>query len=118
MRKTIRQIYMWVLGIGIGYWLWLQITGIGIPCILWERTGLLCPGCGTSRMFLSLIRGDLAAAWGYNWLVLCLLILWNAIAALCYWGKPGFFRNPKFLFTAGYLTFAGLILFGILRNFS
>ena len=36
------------------------------PCLFYELTGLLCPGCGTGRYLLSLLRLDLYAAFRYN----------------------------------------------------
>jgi len=62
-----------VLGIGLGYAAFVMLTGWGIPCLFHKLTGLLCPGCGISRMFLSLLRGDLILAARYNLLVLALL---------------------------------------------
>ena len=55
-----------VLGVGLAYFLLVSLTGWGIPCIFYTLTGLQCPGCGVSRMLLSLARLDLAAAFGYN----------------------------------------------------
>lgn len=60
-------------GIGLAYACFVSITGWGIPCMVHSLTGLDCPGCGISRMFLALLRLDLAAAARYNLLVLCLL---------------------------------------------
>lgn len=62
-----------VLGVGLAYAAFVMLTGLGIPCLFHELTGLLCPGCGISRMFLSLLRGDLLLAARYNLLVLMLL---------------------------------------------
>jgi hypothetical protein len=60
-------------GIGLAYACFVSITGWGIPCMVHSLTGLDCPGCGISRMFLALLRLDFAAAARYNLLVLCLL---------------------------------------------
>jgi hypothetical protein len=51
-----------------------QLSGgrIGIPCILHATTGLDCPLCGSTRMAAALLRGDLAAAWNFNAVVLVL----------------------------------------------
>jgi hypothetical protein len=35
-------------------------------CMMRRMTGLGCPGCGMTRCFISLARGDVAAAWSYN----------------------------------------------------
>lgn len=39
---------------------------IGIPCIFYEVTGLYCPGCGITRLYVSLFEGDLYQAFRYN----------------------------------------------------
>ncbi|MBO5904589.1 MAG: DUF2752 domain-containing protein [Clostridia bacterium] len=62
-----------VLAIGIVYAVFVRLSGRGIPCVFNLITGLKCPGCGISRMFLALFRLDVVAAAHYNLLVLCLL---------------------------------------------
>lgn len=55
-----------LLAVGLGY-AWLSTaTGWAVPCPVRTATGLLCPGCGVTRMCLALLRGDLAAAWTVN----------------------------------------------------
>ena len=39
---------------------------IGIPCIFYVVTGLYCPGCGITRLCVSLFEGDLYQAFRYN----------------------------------------------------
>jgi len=36
------------------------------PCLFYELTGLLCPGCGTGRYLLSALHLDFYAAFRYN----------------------------------------------------
>ena len=42
----------------------------GVTCPIRWLTGISCAGCGMSRAWLSLLRGDLAAAFAYHPLVL------------------------------------------------
>ena len=63
-----------LLTIGIGYLLFTRIVGWGIPCAFRSVTGLYCPGCGISRMFIALSRLDFGAALRYNALVLVMLL--------------------------------------------
>ncbi|MEA4943354.1 MAG: DUF2752 domain-containing protein [Propionicimonas sp.] len=48
-------------------------AGVGIPCPWRTLTGTLCPFCGSTRLGVSLLQGDLAAAWVANPFVLVLL---------------------------------------------
>lgn len=49
---------------------WMKwITGQGFPCLFHLLTGLYCPGCGGTRAFLALLRGDLALSLSYHPLV-------------------------------------------------
>src|SRR5262245_40700838 len=46
----------------------VPILGQPLPalCLARRITGSGCPGCGMTRSFMSLMHGDLAAAWRYN----------------------------------------------------
>ena len=46
---------------------------IGIPCLITKITGVHCLGCGMSRAFFALIKGDLHSAAEYNVLVFVLV---------------------------------------------
>ena len=39
---------------------------IVIPCVFYTVTGLYCPGCGITRLCLSLLKGDLYQSFRYN----------------------------------------------------
>lgn len=107
-----------VLGIGIGYMLFVQFTGWGIPCIFHLTTGLQCPGCGISRMFMALARGDILMAARYNLLVLCLLPFGAALACYKAWqyvrtGKTPMGKLEKAFYIVAFLL---CVLFFIVRN--
>lgn len=118
MRKRIIKIYAIILLIGFAYWLWGELTGLYLSCFTYATTGLLCPGCGVSRMFLELTRLNISGAFHYNPVVFSLLILWNILAVFCFLGKPSWIRKPKFLYAAMWVSMAALLFFGIFRNFS
>ena len=65
LKKTLIK-YAIFLGIGIAYLIFTLITGFGIPCIFNKITGLKCPGCGISRMFISLATFNIADAFKHN----------------------------------------------------
>ena len=62
-----------ILGIGLAYAVFVRLSGLSIPCPFHAVTGLLCPGCGVTRMCLALLRLDFAAAWRANPVLLLLL---------------------------------------------
>ena len=68
-----------LIAVAIAYYIFYRITDIGLKCPLHTLTGLLCPGCGITRMFTSLLNFDLAGALYYNAAVLLLLPFWCAV---------------------------------------
>lgn len=69
-----------LLAAGLVYALWVCLTGLALPCPFRAVTGLLCPGCGVTRLCLALLRGDLAAAWQANPVLLLLLPILAVLA--------------------------------------
>ena len=65
LRKTVIK-YSVILGIAAAYLIFVLCTGLGIPCLFYEITGLKCPGCGISKMFISLIKLDVVSAFWHN----------------------------------------------------
>lgn len=107
-----------ILAVGILYYLFASITGIGIPCIIKKITGNFCPGCGISRMFMALFKGDLRAAANYNLLVITLLLpsLFFVSRDIIIYIKTGSrnFDIPKQIFVV--IVFIMIIAFWIMRN--
>lgn len=87
------------------------------PCILRTFTGLLCPSCGMTHAVFALCGGDLIAAWRYNALIPCAVILglvWYIELLLgCFgWAKKIIPRSRIF-----WIAVLGMVLlFSILRN--
>lgn len=63
VKKMIVIILAIILGISI-----LNIIGIGCPILFF--TGIPCMGCGITRAFLSLLKGDFISAFRYHPLIL------------------------------------------------
>lgn len=88
---------------------------INIPCVFYELTSLYCPGCGITRVVISLIHGDIYQAFRYNILlfidipVLILLYIINLK-----YGKNK--RIKKIINIVLYILLIITILFGVLRN--
>ena len=116
-RNKVLRIALILLGIGALYALLTYFTDFGIPCPIYTITGLQCPGCGISRMFLALFQLDFAAAFHYNAAVLCLLPLFIFVGARKIYLYIRYNRKKDFLSDIGvWGMIVALILFGVLRN--
>ena len=65
LKKTLLK-YTVILGISLLYLLFVLLTGWGIPCIFYTVTGWQCPGCGISRMLVSIAKLDFVSAFYHN----------------------------------------------------
>ena len=108
-----------ILGaIGLGYAFVCAFTPFRIPCPLHVLTGLYCPGCGVTRMCLSLLRFDFAGAARANLAVLVLspvilvLLLWYLVNYIKF-GKRELSRAQAIIV---WTLVVLLLLFGIVRN--
>lgn len=50
----------------LSYYVFVRLTGVGIPCVFHLVTRLKCPGCGISRMLLALAKLDFRTAFVEN----------------------------------------------------
>lgn len=104
---------------GLLYALIFEKLGVGIPCMIYKLTALKCPGCGTSRMCIALLRGDLHEAFRQNRAVLLLLPAGVYTAAV--W-CVGYIRSGtrELCGAAKYVAWGMVIVlvsFGVARNF-
>ena len=107
-----------LLLVGMGYAALCYAWGGGIPCPFHSVTGLLCPGCGVSRMLLSLLQLDFTAAWTYNAAILCLLPFGVAVAVdiAVRYVQTGGLKPDKWANMMVYGMIAVQLAFGVWRN--
>lgn len=74
-----------LVGAGAAYTGLIVVLGRGLYCPFWRLTGLLCPGCGVTRMCLALLRLDLAGAWRANAALLLALPVLILLAVRLMW---------------------------------
>lgn len=89
----------------------IPVTGIHIPCIFRQITGLYCPGCGMTRASLALLNGDIYQSFRSNiliFIIVPLLIIFYLLE------KNDKLKESRFLM--GFMV-AITIVFGVLRNF-
>lgn len=115
-RKMILWIYFSLLLAGILYYIFMQVTGLSLQCSYKQITGYDCGGCGTTRMFQSLIALDFKTAIAYNPVVFVLLILWHIVGVLSFIGKPKFINTYAFFLSITVITILTIIIYGFLRN--
>lgn len=64
--------------------------GSGVPCLIFQKFGILCPGCGMTRATACLMRGDVMGAVHFNAMlpvfvlaaIMCFLAPWLPIYRL------------------------------------
>ncbi len=100
------------------YFIFVKIVGFGIPCIFHTVTGLHCPGCGISRMFIALFKLDFKAAFQYNALIFALspIALFFIVRHYVLYILYGKRKSEKFETVLLIIALILLIIFGILRN--
>ena len=89
-----------------------------IPCLFHEITGLYCPGCGVTRMIISILKLDFYQAFRYNPLLFILfpvfiILFINYIYCLIKIKTPLYKKVNN---SAWILLIIILILYGIIRN--
>ncbi|WP_032364491.1 DUF2752 domain-containing protein [Rhodococcoides fascians] len=89
-----------------------------LPCPFHALTGLWCPGCGATRAFGDLTRGDIAAAASSNVVAVVLGIV--AVGIWAAWLRARWTQTPLTLPRFGRPTVvvgvALLVLFTVVRN--
>lgn len=113
------KIYGAVLCVLSIYYLWVRFTGLALLCPFHTITGFLCPGCGITRVCMSLAEGDIARAYSYNQAIFWLAPL---VLADFVWFHYFYFRygNKKSTFHLAAVTvmLVVLIVFCVWRNLS
>lgn len=96
----------------------IRITGLSVPCLFHEITGLSCPGCGITHMCLALMRFDFAEAWRANrfLFVLSPIIIGLAMYNAAYWIKTGSNCSQMVFSLIGKALVVSLVIWGIVRN--
>ena len=116
VQKKILLIYGAILGAGVLYAFLILHTPFRIPCLFREATGLQCPGCGTSRMALALMRFDIPAAFAYNPVAFFSFPAWFLISICAFIGRPKALRSSKNLLQILYINIVVYMIFAIFRN--
>ena len=117
MRKKIAYSGLALL-VCLGYYALLVYFQVGIPCIFYKVTGLMCPGCGVTRMVRSIIALDFSSAFHYNPVVFVtspILLYFVGKSYLC-WLFNKKQKERLWEKVLLYLVIVLLLGYGILRN--
>lgn len=89
-----------------------------LPCLFRSITGYMCPGCGATRMFLSLMQLDIKEAFYNNiMLFLSLPFILFILAEMIYsYVKTGKASNSEIGKKTAAVLVICFLIFGILRN--
>ena len=117
-RRAVGRLTARVVLLGLAYALFIQCTGLGIPCVFRLVTGYRCPGCGMTHAAMALIHGQPKTAFRENPLslsVVPLLLLYGAYRAEVY------IRTARTDFRKWEIVFLGVLwvvvlAFWLLRN--
>lgn len=93
--------------------------GFGIPCPVHYFTGFKCPGCGVSRMFISLMKLDFKGAFEANRLLFLTLPVISALLIVYFvrfirTGSRKLSKIEDIIYIVLVILF---LLFGVVRNF-
>ncbi|MBP5284325.1 MAG: DUF2752 domain-containing protein [Treponema sp.] len=106
-----------ILLIGSLYFVFVSVTGHGIPCIIYKFFGVKCPGCGMTRAAVCLGKGDFRSAFSFNALsltvmpVLVVYLIFRQVKE--YKGGKGFSVWEYILLV---ILFVVTVLYTIMRN--
>ena len=104
------------LVLGVGYYFVTQYTSFSFHCLFRDLTGLKCPTCGITHMFIDLFHLDFKAAYQDNQMM---FFLWPFVGLeilyITYKGGNGD-DLPIWNYVLIYIIVGISILFGIMRN--
>ena len=100
----------------VAYLLLRRYTGFYIPCLFHSVTGFQCPGCGSTRMLLALMRLDFASAYSYNPFLFVSLpfLAFEFIYEFCFTHDNKTFARINNVILGIYC--AAALVFGVMRN--
>ena len=117
LNRTLKEVGV-ILALGIGYFIFVSITGIYIPCPIRTVTGFLCPGCGISHYFVHMAHLEFKEAFHSN-----PYIFFFVPIAIPYWAfktygyiKTGETKYSKIEIVIFAVALLAAVVFGVMRN--
>lgn len=116
--KKIFLILTPIFTVGLLYAIFIEMTGLGLDCIIYENTGIKCPSCGITRMCMNILHCNFEAAFAHNQLLFVTLpiaLLWMLYKVMIYI-KTGNNSNNKFENLCIYFFLVAVVIFSVIRN--
>ena len=113
MKKIILLVLIFII-----YFILVFKFNIYIPCLFHKITNLYCPGCGVTRMIVSLLKGNLYKAFRYNMLIFILtpFLMFFIFDYIISRKKQRDALYEKIPNSIWYILIIVLVIFGIIRN--
>lgn len=113
MKKIILLVLIFII-----YFILVFKFNIYIPCLFHKITNLYCPGCGVTRMIISLLKGNLYQAFRYNMLIFILtpFLMFFIFDHIISRKKQRDALYEKISNSIWYILIIVLVIFGIIRN--
>lgn len=107
-----------LLLLGFAYLVFVNLTKLYIPCLFHLVTGLDCPSCGITRMFVALSRLEFSAAFAYNPVIFVTLPILAVVFLVEFvrYIKSGKRELSRFSKVIVYAEIVILVVYGIIRN--
>lgn len=92
-----RKVMWLILILVVGYFIVMKAMSMNTVCVFKNLTGIPCPGCGMTRAFLELCRGNFMDSLIFHPLLLLVLIL-GLLSFISIWSMAlrNFLRNNRF----------------------
>ena len=101
----------------LGYYIFVRLTGLVIPCVFHEITGLKCPGCGITHMMMYIAELRFGDAFFSNPLMFVLFPFAGAGLCVKLLFMPEWLEiHSKVYRCIETVLLAAVIIFGVVRN--
>lgn len=105
-----------ILALGFLYYIFIRITGIGIPCYIYRITGFKCPSCGITHMVIHMSKFRFKEAFHDNMMA---FIMWPFVVIdIIYIIYKSLIREkiPIPTYILSYMMVGIAVIFCIIRN--
>ncbi len=101
----------------------INVLEVSFPCVVYQKTGHYCPGCGGTRSIKALLQGDILSSLKYHPVIVYILVLGgifmisNTYTLIKYRKLAGLQMKPLYLILAPVIIFVQWIIKEILLIF-